>query len=219
MQMFSLEFYEAIARIADKVQFEELKRNNESTTNLTSQKDGKRSRKNTQGLEIEPPSNLIKIEGDFDVLQSSSKSSSSSEGDNLNENLNPLEDDIMVARASTKVKPLDFKVLFNANADNQEDNSAYSLGDGEKLYQKLEEFIQVLIKNCFKKKMKKLSNKMNNQTIRKTNLLQIDNESGEIANPSTPTKHLTSPKYDFKRAFTRKIPVKNTTTSLDYLKS
>lgn len=219
MQMFSLEFYEAIARIADKVQFDEVKRNNESTMNLNSLRDEKRSRKSTQGAELEPPSDLIKIEGEFDVLQSSSKSSSSSDDINPNENLNPIGDERLVGRASTQVKPLDFKVFFHGNQDSQEDNSAYSLGDGEKLYQKLEEFIKVLIKNCFKKKMKRLSNKMNNQALRKNNLLQIDNEYGEIANPSTPTKHLTSPKYEFKRAFTRKVPVKHTTAAINLLKT
>lgn len=141
MQMFTLEFYEAIARVAEKMQFADEKLGAESTSNLINQIGGKvSSRKNTEANEQLKEKDPILIQIEKDLPQSESKSSSSS--DNI---LDEAEDDEFM-KQSTMVKGKDFYFPSHQELQNS-DESAYSLGDGDKLYLKLEHLIKILIRN------------------------------------------------------------------------
>jgi NLR family CARD domain-containing protein 3 len=211
MQMFTLEFYEAIARVAEKIQFTDEKLGPESTTNLISQIGGNlSSRKNTEANEQLKEKDQIFIQVQKDIPQSESNSSNSSDNI-LNE---ATEDEFM--KQSTIVKGKDFYFPLHHELQNS-DESAYSLGDGDKLYLKLEHLIKILIRNWFKKKMKKMSNKLNHQLSKKTNIFLIDEDTPRMSQQGTPRKHLSNSVYEFKRAFTKNLPSKNAISTLQPL--
>lgn len=162
MQMFNLEFYEAIARIADKVWY-----------------DSKRDRKDT----IDFDSDAIKIENDdFNLLEEDDESMKSDNEENMD----------YMRTTSTKMIPKEYIVHLGERAlDVIDENSAYSLGDSDKLYQKLEQFIKVLIENWFKKDPKRFNKRLSNTNLvspnKKTRSSLIENVLN--FDPKTPNKN------------------------------
>lgn len=211
MQMFKLEFLEAIARVADKIDYN--RHRSIEYNNGFGGSEENQSRRNTEGPDIlKNIRDAINIEGEHDVLQSESNSSSIS--DIINS-----QDDINLAKVSTIVRNKDFKVRITNNLENIEDTSSYSLGDVEKLYQKLERFIKTLIENCFRNNIKRMSTKKSIQIFSKPNAYLVEGENQNAARPSTPKKRMTmsNTKYIFKRAFTKKILTKKTVSESNLL--
>ena len=200
MQMFKLEFYEAIARIAEKAVFNDKEMFSSAVNSQIP------PRKSFMELETLLLSNkeIMRIEDDEDDDRSDSASSASSA------EAMP-DDDIIITRRSTIIQPLNFKNLFNKKQESRQDNSVYSLGDGDKLYQKLEKLLQMMIKNCFKRKMKRLSNKQSNQLSLQRAPLSVVEEDIKIqgvAKPQTPSKNLTAPSNNYRNILNRNLPIK-----------
>jgi hypothetical protein len=200
MQMFKLEFYEAIARIAEKVEF------NDKEVFSSAVNSQIPPRKSFMELETLLLSNkeIMRVEDDEDDDRSDSASSASSA------EAMP-DDDIILTRRSTIIQPLNFKNLFSKKQESRQDNSVYSLGDGDKLYQKLEKLLQMMIKNCFKRKMKRLSNKQSNQLSLQRAPLSVVEEDIKIqgvAKPQTPSKNLTAPANNYRNNLNRNLPIK-----------
>ena len=76
----------------------------------------------------------IKIEGE--ILNDKS--------DNENESEQYGE---LIPKSDSTLKSNEYKIHFNTEDSNSKDNSAYSIGDEDKLYLKLEKFIKILIQN------------------------------------------------------------------------
>ena len=140
MQMFKLEFYEAVARVADKIEFDPNK--NLDGFNLYTDSEKVKSRRNTKGTDlIDSDSHHINIEGAPDS-KSDSKSDSSSSSDYA-----IPEDATEMVKSSTLIELKDLNLGRNKDNNLAKDDSAWSLGDCEKLYQKLEKFIKNLVHN------------------------------------------------------------------------
>lgn len=65
--------------------------------------------------------------------------------------------------------------------------------------------------------MKKMSSKLNYQLSKKPNILLMDEETPRMSQQGTPRKILSSPKYEFKRAFTKNLPSKSPISALQLL--
>ena len=116
-----------------------------------------------------------------------------------------LTEDI-IPKTSTILKSADFMVHMLDDTENTQNNSAYSFGDGDKLYQKLDRLIQILIQNCFKKKLKKQSNKLQTQISRKlSKRLSATNEE-LIFDFQTSSKEIFDPYNSFKIGSIGKTP-------------
>ena len=141
-----------------------------------------RDRKDTQdNINFNP----IKIEDEFGLLDSEQ-----------NEENKEIED--FIPRTSTILKATDFMIHVNNDENSTQNNSAYSLGDGDKLYQKLEGFIKILIKNWFKKKLKKPSSKLQTQLSRKIAKRFSQTNEELIFDFQTPSKEVVDPYNSFK---------------------
>lgn len=209
MQMFKLEFYEAIARIAEKVEFDDKELLAPATV---SQLPPRKSFLELEKL-LESHKDVIHIEDEEDKRSQDSDSSASSA------DVVP-DDDLLMTRRSTIIQPLNFKNLFSKKQEAKQDDSVYSLGDGDKLYQKLEKLLQMMIKNCFKRKMKRLSNKQSSLlNLQKSPLsvVEEDNRVQGIAKPQTPSKNLTAPSNIFMSSLNRNPPVKTPNTGMQLL--
>ncbi|CAI2364501.1 unnamed protein product [Moneuplotes crassus] len=193
MQMFKLEFYEAIARCADKIVYDTDKIDPNSLDNNKTQK---KSRKMTNDCDMVPSIN-IEDSNSEDLISQSNSSMISDKVDPKNDMTPIIMSDFM------KRKSLAFKSKIE---DQQNDDASdYSLEQGgEKLYQKLEKFLKVLIQNCFSKKLKRMNTKQSQNLSARTNAYFLDGK--DINNKKNSNSFLMDePKYTFNRALTKNV--------------
>ena len=125
----------------------------------------------------------IKIEGEFNE----SKSDISDRSDKYDE---------FVPRTSTVMKSNEFMIHLNTENSDTQDNSAYSLGDEDKLYQKLDKLIKIFVQNWFKKKTKKPMLKLTAQLTKK--ILKLSPMNEDSIGVQTPSKGSQNPYTSFR---------------------
>ena len=203
MQMFKLEFYEAIARVSDMIEYDENKSVDGYNPNIGSLKDISRRIAKGNG-QLNDEKNYIVIDdkvGEEEVL-------SNYDSDSSENNFELPNYDFGMMKTSTFVSTKDLNFGRN-NKNFLDDNSAYSLGDNEKLYQKLEKFIKILINNWYKQKLKRMSSKQNKLMVNKPNAFIIGRENVNLPKSNTPQKNLNPEKYSFKRSFSKNVGDRN----------
>lgn len=212
MQMFTLEFYEAIARIAEKVEFSQDKQVQESNTNLASYvAANSSSKKNNEMIEAKSTKSIRdnKIPEKAVFSESKSRSSSTEQG---------IEIEVEIPEVKEISKPRKLKNSIYIQNQAKDNESEYSLGDGDKLYLKLEKMIKKLIQNCFKNRNKRMSTKFNLQSLSKH--MNATNGDGSLASAKEAiNKKGTTRKYTFKRGFSKKMSRKLTPKQSDSLLS
>ena len=185
MQMFTLEFYEAIARIADKVRYDHKNKERKDTT--------------------DNENDAIKIEDDLIMIDENDSTVS--------------ENEEYSRQTSTKLKPKEYIVHLNSGLDVIEENSAYSLGDWDKLYQKLEKFIKILIENWLRKDGRRISTKNSSNNLMQTVRTRFSvMEDLEARDPKKPRKTLIGRQNSFKMA-SLKMPIKHSISQINLLGS